>query len=773
MNTKHSLQKALSLVAFLMLLVATTAQAKRVVERPYFLGSNNHKLEIERVTLDKKATIIDVKIYQASGDVGIDSHASIMANGVKYDYIGSKQLPKGVFVKVPECGYVAATLRFKPMPESTTEFDFRETADNSGWNIYGVRLDGKRPHADIPQHLLQQAPDKNSKLPSTDLNLGKTVVAVRLLGYKPEYKTTLDIIADNWFSPYRMPYEHDSISVDGTCQVSANAILPTVATIRVNRTEIPFLAVPNDTTTVTIDLPTLTLAATHLFATDSDVKKYVWFEGKHAAVDTELQSVKTKIDVLGVTSFDDICGMTPLQYRDYVQQSYERLLAAINSNAAIGTATRTLAQSILSMNYASALFGFKNNISMAPMIAGKRGVPRADMSIDTVSYFKPLEKLSVLHSKNQRYYYYLSDFTSALRRKYISADPLLDDIAVGKRLSRSFNRKRPLTEQQMAAAHDSIANDMVRELLFANNEDLKSQLASADNILAEVKKSANQNSTFSIIDIDPKMSAEQILPTIINKYKGKRLLIDFWNTWCMPCRAAMSTIRPLKEQLTDVVYVYIADASSPVDKWGKMIKTISGVHVRLTEEQADALAKIYKFSGIPTYFVVNKEGKITYQKTSFPGVEKLKEELNASNSDSAVVADVADSEYTDISKLRITPIGRYRSYYTMFYRVSGATTTGNMAYTLTMKDSVANCDESSFCYTMANLHGPNSSYGNRFEVYKKNAEGWGRMPFKGGFTDLGYELLTGKSAEMEFSSNKFATPLKMVLTNYARKCISI
>lgn len=39
---------------------------------------------------------------------------------------------------------------------------------------------------------------------------------------------------------------------------------------------------------------------------------------------------------------------------------------------------------------------------------------------------------------------------------------------------------------------------------------------------------------------------------------------------------------------------------------------------------------------------------------------------SASDADSAVVADVADSEYTDISKLRITPIGRYRSYYTMF-----------------------------------------------------------------------------------------------------------
>lgn len=629
MKTMHFSQKALSLVVFLMLVVSSTAQAKRVVERPYFFASNNHKLEIERVTLDKKATVLDVKIYQAGGKVGIDSHAALTANGATYAYLGSPQLPKGVFVKVPECGYVSATLRFKPMPETTTEFDFREVADNSGWNIYGVRLDGKRPQADIPQHLLQQAFDKKVELPSTDLNLGKTVVNVRLLGYKPEYSTTLDVIVDNWFSPYRMPFDHDSVSVDGTCCISANAILPTIATIRVNRMEIPFLAVPHDTTTVIIDLTTQALAATHLFADDASIKKYVWFEGKYAAVDTELQSVKEKLEVFGKTFFDDIYGMTPLQYRDYVQKAYEQKLSAIDADKTISVATRTLAHSYLSMNYASALFGFKNNIAMAPMIVGKKGVRRADLNVDTLSYFKPLEQLPILHSKNQRYYSFLADFTSSFCRQYMAEDPLLDDIAVGKRLSRSLGRKHLLTEQQMAAARDSIANDMVRELLFADNEDLKSQQKSADEKMVEMIKTANSSSVYSIIDIDPKMSAEQIFPSIINKYKGKTLLLDFWNTWCMPCRAAMSAIRPLKEQLTDVVYVYIADASSPVGKWGEMIKTISGVHVRLTEEQADALGDLYHFSGIPTYFVVNKEGKITYQTTSFPGVDKLREVLKS------------------------------------------------------------------------------------------------------------------------------------------------
>lgn len=629
MKTMHFNQKALSLVVFLMLVVSSTAQAKRVVERPYFFASNNHKLEIERVTLDKKATVLDVKIYQAGGKVGIDSHAALTANGATYAYLGSPQLPKGVFVKVPECGYVSATLRFKPMPETTTEFDFREVADNSGWNIYGVRLDGKRSQADIPQYLLQQAFDKKVELPSTDLNLGKTVVNVRLLGYKPEYGITLDVIVDNWFSPYRMPFDHDSVSVDGTCSISANAILPTIATIRVNRMEIPFLAVPHDTTTVIIDLTTQALAATHLFADDASIKKYVWFEGKYAAVDTELQSVKEKLEVFGKTFFDDICGMTPLQYRDYVQKAYEQKLSAIDADKTISVATRTLAHSHLSMNYASALFGFKNNIAMAPMIVGKKGVRRADLNVDTLSYFKPLEQLPILHSKNQRYYSFLADFTSSFCRQYMAEDPLLDDIAVGKRLSRSLGRKHLLTEQQMAAARDSIANDMVRELLFADNEDLKSQQKSADEKMAAMIKTANSSSVYSIIDIDPKMSAEQIFPSIINKYKGKTLLLDFWNTWCMPCRAAMSAIRPLKEQLTDVVYVYIADASSPVGKWGEMIKTISGVHVRLTEEQADALGDLYHFSGIPTYFVVNKEGKITYQTTSFPGVDKLREVLKS------------------------------------------------------------------------------------------------------------------------------------------------
>ena len=40
------------------------------------------------------------------------------------------------------------------------------------------------------------------------------------------------------------------------------------------------------------------------------------------------------------------------------------------------------------------------------------------------------------------------------------------------------------------------------------------------------------------------------------------------------------------------------------------------------------MAELYEYSGIPTYFIVNREGDISYKVTGFPGVEVLRNELS-------------------------------------------------------------------------------------------------------------------------------------------------
>ena len=113
----------------------------------------------------------------------------------------------------------------------------------------------------------------------------------------------------------------------------------------------------------------------------------------------------------------------------------------------------------------------------------------------------------------------------------------------------------------------------------------------------------------------------------LSDYKGKPMYVDFWATWCGPCMRAMKSLKPLKEELKEVVYLYIADETSPEGKWKVTIPDIPGIHCRISNEQSTALAKLYEYPGIPTYFVVNREGDISYKATGFPGVEILRNEL--------------------------------------------------------------------------------------------------------------------------------------------------
>ena len=132
---------------------------------------------------------------------------------------------------------------------------------------------------------------------------------------------------------------------------------------------------------------------------------------------------------------------------------------------------------------------------------------------------------------------------------------------------------------------------------------------------------------YKIVEVEKEVAADSLLQVITRPYRGKMVLVDMWNTWCGPCMRAMKSLKPLKEELKEVVYLYIVDETSPEGKWKVMIPDIPGIHCRISNEQSTALAKLYEYPGIPTYFVVNREGDISYKATGFPGVEMLRNEL--------------------------------------------------------------------------------------------------------------------------------------------------
>ena len=114
------------------------------------------------------------------------------------------------------------------------------------------------------------------------------------------------------------------------------------------------------------------------------------------------------------------------------------------------------------------------------------------------------------------------------------------------------------------------------------------------------------------------------------KFEGKRpAIVDFYATWCGPCRTANKAITPMKEELKDkdIIYLYITGETSPKGTWENMITDIHGEHFRVTNEQWSFLMSNFNIRGVPTYFVVDPEGNITFKQTGFPGVDTMKKEL--------------------------------------------------------------------------------------------------------------------------------------------------
>lgn len=104
---------------------------------------------------------------------------------------------------------------------------------------------------------------------------------------------------------------------------------------------------------------------------------------------------------------------------------------------------------------------------------------------------------------------------------------------------------------------------------------------------------------------------EEWIKQIIEPFKGKVIMIDLWNTWCSPCRSALTINEPLKDDVlssNDIVWIYIVDESSPIIEYREYIKTIRGLHYRLNKEQMKDLKSYLNVDGIPFYVLVEKDG---------------------------------------------------------------------------------------------------------------------------------------------------------------------
>jgi thiol-disulfide isomerase/thioredoxin len=121
---------------------------------------------------------------------------------------------------------------------------------------------------------------------------------------------------------------------------------------------------------------------------------------------------------------------------------------------------------------------------------------------------------------------------------------------------------------------------------------------------------------------------EVVFQDIINKHKGKTIVMEVWASWCSDCVKAMPKVKELQANNPEVVYLFVS-MDKKFDKWKEGIEKhdIKGDHYWANdmEMMKGKFGKSIDLDWIPRYMIIDKNQEII----TYRAIETDFEKLNA------------------------------------------------------------------------------------------------------------------------------------------------
>lgn len=584
------------LLAVLCLLAAAcTSKGPRTVEMPYVAAKNN-ALDVCEVSLSDSATAMRFNImYRPGLWIRIDTASHIVADGKEYALKNADGIVPGEKFFMPESGKAEFTLVFEPVPFDTESIDFTEGV-SGGWDIWGIDLSGKaavpapRFCKDLPKDIINI--DTTDVFSDPVMEIAPTELRFHVLNYRPEYgnlKVLISGLADT--EEFNVELDKDGNGTISPIVYGTSEVWSALESIEPYGDAI--LIAPGTDADIYFDAAKLGdyILSNRPGYYNLSIRR-TFDNGRYAALNRVAANFNPKIGAYGSPDFD--WRLTPDEFTkvllgkcaalrdslaaaDFPQPAKDYFLAAIDNQA---LSIMSSAKRIYFNNF----YIFENTgEGINDSITALPGPDQYAQVLASVDLSNP--KLLAIPAYGKACQ---ADWSSCAAENKQMAD-VAEYI---KAYAKAKSGKLSQADIDRLAATPFYANAV------------KQRQSEAEKAYEEIKA--------KLIPV-PETDGD-IFDAIVAPYKGKVVLVDLWNTWCAPCRAALAANEPLKTGVLsspDIVWLYIADESSTLSSYAAMIPGIKGNHMLVSQEQIDKIRNRFNVDGIPYYILVDRDGKAT------------------------------------------------------------------------------------------------------------------------------------------------------------------